>query len=230
MIKFDRVETKNFSAEDLKKTYIGYLLTHIREATPCYVAKFNTDLVKFNELGTEYTEEFVVFELMKNGEIINFEKKSFPFVYNTSYDTTAITITAENEILYSEEADEELDYGKGFFMRYNDPEYNYSGFVNRHFESDTFELYLDALSILETGDTVDRIKIKSEVSIEGNDFITIDFNLVDYESAIFEYLLIFPRYSNMSPLLYGYLTFDDKIYRITGGDFCGNNLYDLVEE
>ena len=115
-------------------------------------------------------------------------------------------------------------------MRYDDPEYNYNGFVNRYFGSDTFELYLDALSILETGDTVDGIKIKSEVSIEGNDFITIDFNLVDYESAMFEYLLIFPRYSNMSPLLYGYLTLDNKIYRVTGGDFCGNNLYDLVED
>ena len=229
MIKMKRVEKKDFSAEDLKKTYVGLLLSKIRETTPCYAAKFETNLKELKVKGSEYTENFTVFNLMKDGKIIDFEKKSFPIEYTTSGKdkATVITVNTDNEIEYSTEEEKTFHNQNIFYLRYNDPEYDYSGLYVKYFTliDKKYHMYLNSLTNINYGDTIDDIDIYSEISVEGTDYTSINLELLDdYESAIFEHIVIFTRFSNMSPLLYGYLTLDDKIYRVVCGDFCGNNL------
>lgn len=227
MIEIKKVDSIDFGKVDMLSGEVGKLINFAATGGSMYAIKFNTQLNNYYK-DEDYIEKISVFKLStykpEGSEFREFKGKDFPIEfdimeYQIDYD---LTIDEDGNIDLKESNREE-------FVEDNLINHIYTAYIGEHHVENFIGRYLNVEDIFRFNlenyfnieDIIsfkeDLIDFKSEEIKSGS--LDFQFNINKDKVCNFEYLIILPKKTNVSPILYGYLTVDEDVYRVAAGNY-----------
>lgn len=227
MLEIKKVDNIDFGKVDMLSGEVGKLINFAATGGSMYAIKFNTEFNNYYK-DEDYIEKISVFKLSdykpEGSKFREFKGKDFPIEFDIKeYQTDYDLFIDEDGNINLKESDKEKfvenDLINHIFTAYTG-EHQVENFIGRYLDiNDIFRFNLE--NYFDINDTIafnqDSIIFKSMDLKSGA--LDFKFNIDKDKICNFEYLIILPKKTNVSPIIYGYLTICEDIYRVAAGNY-----------
>lgn len=227
MLDIKKVDNIDFGKIDMLSGEVGKLINFAATGGSMYAIKFNTQFNNYYK-DEDYIEKISVFKLSdykpEGSEFREFKGKDFPIQFDISeYQVDYDLIIDENGSIDLKESEKELlsedDVINHIYTTYIG-EHQVENFIGRYLDINNFFRF-NLENYFNIDDTIAlngySIVFKSMDLKSGA--LDFKFNIDKDKICNFEYLIILPKKTNVSPIIYGYLSIGEDIYRVATGNY-----------